>query len=128
MSSVATSNRQNGTDIVKHVFSWTSDGSGDASVSAVVSGEIQRVVIDPSASAAPTALYDMVLNDENSVDVLAGYGANLSATATTSVCPGTPLSDGTTTSVRPVVVDGTLTLVVSNAGDTKSGTVTVYVR
>lgn len=55
MSSVATSNRQNGTDIVKHVFSWTSDGSGNASVSVTMSGEIQRVVIDPDATAAPTA-------------------------------------------------------------------------
>lgn len=72
--------------------------------------------------------YDVKLNDENSVDALSGQGALLSATATTSFCPGTPLKDGTTTSVRPMVVDGTMTLVVSAAGASKQGTVTVYVR
>ena len=122
--------RQNGSDIVKHTFEWVSDGSGNATIPSLVaiSGYITRVVIVPSAVAAPTTLYDLTLTDENGVDALSGLGANMSASATLSTCPGTPINDGTTASVIPVIVDGILTLNVSNAGATKAGTVIVYVR
>jgi hypothetical protein len=122
--------RSNGTDIVRHTFEWTSDGSGDAVITTdyAVSGVITRVVFIPSSTAAPTADYDITLTDPHGVDVLAGLGANLSDTDTLSTCPGTPLTDGTTVSVVPMFVDGILTLTVSNAGDTKAGTVVVFVR
>lgn len=122
--------RQYGTDIVKHTFDWVSDGSGNATLasSLVVSGQIHRVVFVPSASAAPTTLYDVTLTDADSVDVLAGQGADLSEAVASSLCPGTPLTDGTTTSVLPTVVDSVLTLNVSNAGAAKAGKVVVYVR
>lgn len=122
--------RENGTDIVKHTFDWTSDASGNAAVVSgqPVSGEIKRVVFVPSTSAAPTALYDVTLTDSDAIDVLAGQGADLAASGNTHVCPGVPLDDGTTTSVAQVAVDGVLTLNVSGAGDSKSGKVIVYVR
>ena len=121
--------RQNGSDVVKHTFDWVSAADGSATLPSglAVSGQILRVVIDPGA-VTPTNLYDRTLTDSDSVDVLAGQGANLSDTATLSICPGTPLKDGTTTSVIPTVVDGILTLNVTNAGDTKAGKVVVYVR
>jgi hypothetical protein len=122
--------RENGTDVVKHTFDWVSAADGSATLPSglAVSGQIQRIVIDPSGSAAPSTLYDLTLTDEDGVDVLAGQGANLSETTTTSFCPGTPLKDGTTTSTYPTVVDGILTLNITNAGDTKAGKVVVYVR
>lgn len=122
--------RQNGTDIVKHTFEWVSDGSGNAAIPSTlpVSGRIQRVVFVPSATAAPTANYDVTLLDSDGVDVLSGQGANLSETTASSICPGIALKDGTTTSVVPGVVDSVLTLNVSNAGDSKAGKVIVYVR
>jgi len=125
-----TAYRVNGTDIVRHTIEWESDGSGDASVVSpqAVSGVIIRVVFIPSATAAPTNLYDITLTDPNSVDVLAGLGANLSNSSSLNTCPGTPLTDGTTTSVIPMFVDGVLTLTVASAGDTKAGTVVLYVR
>lgn len=121
--------RQNGSDIVKHTFPFVADGAGAATVASglPVSGEIQRVVIDP-LSPAPTAAYDLTLTDEDSIDVLAAQGANLDATASKSFVPGTPLTDGTTTSTRPIVVDGILTLNVTNAGSGGAGKVVVYVR
>lgn len=126
----AVENRRNGTDIVKHTITWVSDGSGNASVSSglSVSGKIERVVIVPSTTAAPDALYDVTLVDQDSIDVLAGQGANLAASGNTQVCPGVPLKDGTTTSVVPVVVDGVLTLNVAAAGASKAGKLIVYVR
>lgn len=122
--------RQNDTDLVEHTFEWLSDASGNVTLPSglAVSGQIERVVFIPSSSAAPTSLYDVTLTDEDGVDVLAGQGANLSATVKSSVKPGIPLKDGTTTSTVPTVVDGILTLNVSNAGDSKGGTVVVYVR
>lgn len=122
--------RTNGTDVVKHTFSWVSDGSGNASVASglPVSGAIERVVFIPSASAAPSALYDVTLLDENGIDVLSGRGADRAASGNVALCPGTPMSDGTTTSTTKVVVDGILTLNVANAGASKAGSVVVYVR
>lgn len=122
--------RKYGADIVKHVFEWTSDGSGNATLASgvAISGAIARVVFIPSASAAPTNLYDLTLTDADGVDVLSGQGANLSDTAASSVCPGIPLKDGTTTSTILVIVNSVLTLNVSNAGASKSGKVVVYVR
>jgi len=122
--------RVNGTDVVKHTFAWVSAADGSATLPSglAVSGQIQRVVTVPSATAAPTTLYDVTLTDANGIDVLAGQGANLSATVAASVCPGMPLKDGTTVGIVPVLVDGILTLNVTNAGDTKAGSVIVYVR
>lgn len=122
--------RANGSDVVKHTFDWVSaaDGSATLASSIAVSGRIERVVFVPSASAAPTNLYDLTLTDADGVDCLGGQGANLSASATTHVCPGLPLKDGTTTADYPITVDSVLTLNVTNAGDTKAGKVVVYVR
>lgn len=122
--------RLNGSDIVKHTFDWVSDSSGNATIASTVpvSGVIHRVVIVPSASAAPTTLYDVTLTDAEGIDVLAGQGANLSETVASSVCPGTALKDGTTVSITPTIVDGILTINVANAGNTKAGKVVVYVR
>jgi len=122
--------RQNGTDIVKHTFDWVSASDGTATLPSTVpvSGVIHRVVFVPSASAAPTTLYDLTLTDPNGIDVLAGQGADLSATVSSAVCPGMPLKDGTTVGVVPTTVDGILTLNVTNAGSAKAGKVVVYVR
>ncbi|TXH17047.1 MAG: hypothetical protein E6R03_04525 [Hyphomicrobiaceae bacterium] len=132
--------------VQRHIFDWTSNSSGVASVvsNVPISGIIRRVVFQPSSTAAPTDLYDVVLTDSESMDVLAGQGANLGTATTSNVCPGVPLKDGTTTSVAPMAVNSILTLAVrtakawtfwlvrvrtfSNAGDTKSGKVILYVE
>lgn len=113
---------------IKHTFRWVSNVDGTATINSLIpiSGDIRRVDIIPSTQDAPTSLYDVTLTDQDGVDILAGQGADSSETATESVCVGVPLKDGTTTRTRPVVVDGTLTLNVTNAGDTKSGNVIVY--
>lgn len=122
--------RQNGSDVVKHTFAWVSAADGSATVpsSIAVSGRIERVAFIPSASVAPTNLYDVTLTDADGFDCLAGQGANLSDSAKSHVCPALPLKDGTTTADYPITVDSVLTLNVTNAGDSKAGTVVVYVR
>lgn len=115
--------------VQKVSFAWTSDLYGDAAgTTHKISGLILRVVFVPGAGDdQPSDVYDAVLQDEQDIDVLGGQGANLSNSAASAVSPGVPLKDGTTTSVAQPAVDDELTLTVSNAGDTKSGEVHVYV-
>jgi len=114
--------------IKKLIMDWLSDASGDVNgvLSGVISGEILRATFIPDGGGtAPTNLYDVTLEDEDGIDLVGGKGANLSNTVTTSIAP--LIGDGTTTN-RPVAVDGTLELKVSNAGNAKGGIVSVYFR
>lgn len=107
---------------------WTSDASGDVSGDTVkIDGTILRVVFDPDGTDAPTANYDVTLTADG-LDLLAGQGANLSATVTSHVSPGVAFTDGTTTSVLPIDVNAACELVVANAGNAKKGKVIIYVR
>ena len=106
--------------IKKIAFAWTSDGSGDATVTTteVYTGEILRLITVPDGTSAPTDDYDVVINDEDGTDVLIGAGANRDTANTEQVIA----------SSLGCVANDKLTLVVSNAGDTKKGTVYLYVR
>lgn len=124
--------RQNGSDIVKHTFTWVADGSGNATVvsGVPISGEILRVVFVPGTP-APTVAYVVKLNDADAINVLALQGEAviaLSATVPSTICPGVAIKDGTVVSIVPIAVDGLLTLVVSAAGAGGAGKVIVYVR
>jgi hypothetical protein len=110
------------------VLAWTSSAGGAVQeiLSPVVSGELLRVVFAPGAGAVqPSANYDVTLLDEDGFDVLGGLGANRSNAAKEEVVPLT--GDGVTTNQRRAL-DGVLDLRVANAGNAKSGTVTLYVR
>jgi hypothetical protein len=115
--------------VLRVAIAWTSDSSGNASATTdPISGTLCKVEFVPGTSGnAPTTAYDITLTDVGGVDVLAGQGANLTLSPT-SVVPGVPFTDGTTTSTAPCVVSDALALAVSNAGNTKSGQVILYVR
>lgn len=117
--------------ITVYTLDWQSeaDGSVDLDTSEPVNGELLRVSIVPdSGGTQPTNAYDVLLKDQDGIDVLAGQGANLANNANTHICPGVPLKDGTTTSVRPIVLGSVLNLEITNAGDTKGGTIRLYLR
>jgi hypothetical protein len=102
-------------------FDWTSDAAGaaDGVTTARVSGAIMQAVFDPaSAASQPTDAYDVVITDIDGVDVLNGLGANLSNAANV-VKRGT---DGLLYTKSSL-----LTLAVTNAGDTKSGAIILYI-
>jgi len=106
--------------VKKVKFAWTSNSSGDAdkTTTASFTGKLIQVTTVPDGTAAPTADYDVEVQDTDGVDLLAGAGADRSATATEHI---------TTDNVGAVAVS-TLKLVVSNAGNSKKGTVYVYLR
>jgi hypothetical protein len=115
---VVTSEETFGT-VKKVIFSWTSSTGGlaDAVTLNAYSGAIQRLITIPSTSSAPTALYDIVVNDDTA-DVLMGAGANRSATLTEQVLA----------SSLGIVANDVLTLGITNAGNAGSGTVLLYIR
>lgn len=116
-----------GSDVTRYVIVWTSDGSGDVSGdlgSLIRRGYIFQLEFIPSGGGtAPTAAYDVQLQDSNNVNLLSdgttNAGADLSATASKAVqFNPSYYHDGT----------GALELVVAAAGAEKSGTVVLWLR
>lgn len=123
--------------VEKYALAWTADGSGD--VSGVLkraagndlqfSGTIVRAVFVPGEGAVqPLNNYNVKLLDAQGIDVLGSQGLTRSNTTASSLMPGQPLADGTTVSVAPVPVDGTLDLTIDSAGADNQGTVYLYLR
>lgn len=107
--------------VTKYTVAWVSDASGNANGTTFVParGKLLEVHFIPDGSTTqPTDLYDVVVNDVNSVDISIGGGANLS-NAATKILQLYP----------PIVVNGvsTYAVQVSNAGNAKGGTVVFYI-
>lgn len=110
-----------GKEINKIQVDWTSDASGNADVSIELYGYLIKVITKPGAS-APTALYDisLVSPDGTSCDELATLLNDRSATATE--VKYTTISGSSV----PVLLAGTYTFTVANAGNAKNGTCYLY--
>ena len=81
---VVTTEQLNG-KIKRVAFDWlsSSDGEASATTTAGINGKLLSAVFVPdSGGTAPDDLYDATLTDANSLDLLAGQGANLSGTNT----------------------------------------------
>lgn len=99
---------------------WTSAADGSVSQTLTLpGGYIHNVVTVPSATAAPTADYDISLYHYNgtSLDVL---GTKLNDRHTSSSEIVQPVRDNEATPV--FIFQGDYTFTVANAGDSKSGT------
>lgn len=106
---------------VKRVkFAWTSasGGAADGVTSESFDGKLIQVTTVPDGTAAPTANYDVEVQDADGVDLLQGNGANRDAAVTEHIAEAN----------LGAVAVSKLTLAVTNAGDTKKGTVYVYLR
>lgn len=106
--------------IKKIVFAWTSGDDSKATKTTVNSytGEIIRLITVPDGTDAPDDNYDVVINDEDSVDVLVGAGANRD-TANTEQVLGSSLG---------CVVNDRLSLSIADAGTSNKGTVYLYIK
>jgi len=109
--------------VKKVKFVWTtassSSGGTTGTTSSAYNGAVERLVTIPGAGAlAPTASYDVVVNDQDSTDTLMGGGIDRH-TANTEQVNAASLG---------IVANDTLTLAVTNAGSSNGGTVVVYIR
>jgi hypothetical protein len=105
----------------KIIAVWVSaaDGSASGTTTYAYTGEVIRLVTVPAAAgSAPTDNYDVVVNDEDGNDILMGAGANRD-TANTEQVLATSLG---------CVANDKLAIAISNAGDTKGGTIYLYLR
>jgi hypothetical protein len=100
-------------------FNWTSNSTGDAEDWVPINGVVDRVQTQPGVSAAPSANYDVAVNDRRGNDVLQGLLANRSATSEETVRPYMDSADSSH-HIEAYIPHGSR-LVISNAGDTKSG-------
>lgn len=115
--------------IRRYSMAWTSS-SDTGAVSGIESedldGELLAVVFTPgSGGTQPSDQYDVTLLDDDGFDALQGKGANRSNVTATMLTP--LIGDGTTTNQR-VPLSGTYQLTVAAAGNSKTGTVTLYYR
>ena len=104
----------------KIAFTWVSaaDGTATGQTTKPYTGEIIRLVTVPSGTAAPTADYDVAVNDEDTTDVLMGAGTDRHTSNTEQVLA----------SSLGCVANDKLTLEITNAGNAKGGTVYLYIR
>lgn len=109
--------------LVRHTIAWTSHATTDNATYTTtdISGTIERITFKPGAT-TPSDAYDATLLDDAGVDVFRGKGANLSNTTTLDVT----VTDGSP--VLPYATCGPLSLSVTNAGHSKTGTIWIFVR
>ena len=108
-----------GQGVSKYSIAWTSDASGNVSGNTVDlrRGHLIQAKFIPGGT-TPTDLYDVTLLDSDSVDLLAGAGADRAAAAASIVVP-----------TKPTFLEAqTVTPTVANAGNAKTGTIVLYVQ
>lgn len=102
---------------------WVTDGSGNFTATDTgfdIDGMVILAETIPSATAAPTNLYDITLNNSSGIDVFGGALNNRSSTTAQQTMP---LMNGNYTGVS---VMGKLTFDVTNAGNSKGGTLRIH--
>lgn len=92
---------------------WTSDGSGDATLTLDVNGFLVKAITDPVDG--PTANYDITLV-QNGGDALGGFLVDRHTTTTEVKIPTT----------HPIFLAGSHVFTVAAAGATKSGICYLY--
>jgi len=129
MAGVVTKTEMIWSSVKKILFAWTSGTGADAGKADAVTvgpfeGQLKRAVFIPGAGGdQPTNLYDVRILDSDGLDILAGVGADLSNAATVEAFEGSA-----TKNLNHMFSHTLLTLEVRNAGDTKKGTVVLYMR
>lgn len=108
--------------VKKVVCAWTADdatGSVSGTTTAVYDGKLIGLSTVPAAAGdAPTDNYDVTVTDVDGWDVLLGAGANRDTTNTEHVAEAS----------LGAVSGSKLTINVTNAGNSKKGTVILWIR
>ena len=122
MAGTVTISEQRFSSIRKVTFTWVASagGAADGVTTYASDGDLLAVYQVPDGGGTqPTNLYDVVVTDGDSIDVLNALGANLSNAANTIK----RTADG----LLPVA-SSLLTIAVTNAGNAKGGKTILYIR
>lgn len=116
---------------LEFAFTSASDGSASAStddgtymtkvITRILKGKILAMTKVIPGSATPSNLFDVTVKDEDGIDLFGGTLANLSSSAATVKYP----YDGNT-NYGTRLITGAITVAVTNAGDTKTGTIILH--
>lgn len=109
---------QHGYQKISFLYVTHTDGTATGETTGDYSGKIAYVISDPGAT-APTEGWDFQIQNEDNFDLLNGAGTDRSASITEYLHGD---KDGLGCAVKEK-----LTLEVENAGNTKGGTVVVYI-
>ncbi len=124
--------------IRKVIIDWTSDDTTGAVTATTkkITGQLLKVITDPGTP-APTANYDIVISDEESLDVLSGLGGTggtapslLNRHTSTTEVVHLVAEDSVTNPLpgsQPVVSD-VLSVAVTNAGNSKQGQIIIFYK
>jgi len=105
-------------DKIKFEFVTAADGTATGTTDDKYVADVWRVVFIPaSAGDQPSDLLDIEILDEDSIDTMCGYGLDLSNSDTTTVV-----------AKMGVVASEKLTISVSGGGDTKQGTLYLFLK
>ena len=120
MAGTVTTTEETFGSIKKITFDWLSSagGAADATTTKYYNGIIERVVTVPDTGGTAPTSYTLVLQDDDSVDILDGAGASRSTTLTQQI---DPMGNGS-------VANAKLTLGITSAGSAKGGLVYDYLR
>lgn len=105
----------------KHTIRWTSDAAGSVSgpTFTLTTGDIVRIELEPGTGGSqPSDDYDVEIRNEGGSDILQGQGADLSNAAAAPPILGPDMR---------VTTAEAFGLVVSNAGNVKSGVVKIWI-
>jgi hypothetical protein len=103
---------------LKITVTSAADGTATGTSKSSYSGEVLRFVTVPASDGTqPSDDFDVVLDDEDGYDILAGNGANLSNAAATTVVSG-----------MGAIANDKITFDASNMGDSKAAVFYVYLR
>ena len=106
---------------IKAAFiTWLSSAGGAADGEFNMDGHILRIVTNPDGTDVPSALWDCLLNDVDGFDLAQTLLLNRSDTLTENVVP--------LINTQLVAYAGLVTVAITNAGNAKRGTITVYWR
>lgn len=116
-----------GLSMRRTAVTWTSDdttGAVSGTSTYVFSGLFWGITTDPGAT-APTDNYDVCVTDDLGVELLGGT-AGSSSTDGNGMNRDTSNSEFAQASPYPMPIDGTITLTLTNCGNSKQGTIYIW--
>ena len=115
--------------VKKVTLTWTSSAGGAADFTTkALNGVLLAVEFVPgSGGSQPTDDYDVHINDTQGLDVLRNLGVDLDNATSQFYVPA--IMNGAAGAVGSLVpIEGPLTLAVTGAGNTKSGSIYLFIR